>query len=97
LNASNDQGRPEAAGLHSGSLNTGRLLSEPLDTWKIAKYFGVGRHRVPDLIEGMAGVERIGRRFRLPLEKMPPRYLLAVGLIVPATGPIGSKRDCSTN
>jgi hypothetical protein len=50
---------------------------------------------VPDLIRGMDGAEKFGRKYRLPLHSMPPSYLLAAKLLEPVRAINWPERDGS--
>jgi hypothetical protein len=81
LNTPNEPRRPVA------QIDFDELLTQPLSAEKVAFFFDIGRKSVPELVEGMDGVQRVGKRYRLPLRRMPPRYLLGAGLIERRTVP----------
>jgi hypothetical protein len=57
--------------------------SEPLTKSAIARWFGIGRHAVDQLLGTIPGVIAIGhgrgQRFRIPVAWMPPAYLRDTG------------------
>jgi hypothetical protein len=81
LNISGEPRQPVA------KIDFNELLTQPLSAEKVAFFFDIGRKRVPELVEGIAGVQRVGKQYRLPLRFMPPRYLLGAGLIERRTVP----------
>lgn len=65
----------------SPDLAGGHLRTECLTVCELADYFGLGRRKMAAVLKAMQGVERIGSRYRLRLEDMPPRYLIERGLL----------------
>lgn len=57
------------------------LLTEPMTVSELAGWFDVNRDTMAKVLAGMPGVDRFGGRYRLPLAKMPPRYLIDRGLL----------------
>ncbi len=67
------------------SLAIDRLLTEPATIRRLAEFFGVGRNKMAKILARIEGVEKIGGLYRVPLQKMPPSYLIARGCLRPAT------------
>ena len=58
------------------------LLTEPMTISELAtEWFKVGRNNMAMILKTIEGVERCGRKVRVPLVKMPPRYLTARGIL----------------
>lgn len=60
-----------------------QVKTEPLTVAQLAAYFRIGRNSMTSILKRIDGAERCGRWWRLPVLRMPPRYLLERGLIVP--------------
>lgn len=69
--------------LVSPDLDADALLSDPLTVSELANLFGFSRKRMRPILDRMKGAERLGPRWRVPLVKMPPAYLIRVGLLAP--------------
>lgn len=52
-----------------------QMLTEPMSVESLAGYFGVGWRKMKSILDLMAGVEKIDTLYRVPVKKMPPRYL----------------------
>lgn len=57
------------------------LKTRPLELFEVAEIFGIGRRYVSGFVRRIEGVDRIGRRVRIPLAQCPVEYLLGVGLL----------------
>lgn len=58
------------------------LLAEPMTISALAvEWFQIGRNSMSLILETMEGVERCGGKYRVPLVKMPPRYLVSRGIL----------------
>lgn len=57
------------------------LKTEPLERGQLAEWFCVSERRLQPILDTIPGVERIGRRWRVPVSAMPPQYLAAIGLM----------------
>jgi hypothetical protein len=57
-------------------------LTEPMTIQVLAKYFGVNRNKMANMLREMPGVEIAGGMHRVPVSKMPPKYLTEKGLPV---------------
>lgn len=58
------------------------LLTEPMTITELAtEWFHVGRNNMALMLKAMEGVERCGGKIRVPLVKMPPRYISSRGLL----------------
>ena len=58
------------------------FLTEPMTITELAvEWFKVGRNNMASILEAMEGVERCGRKVRVPLVKMPPAYWVARGIL----------------
>ena len=62
------------------------LLTEPMTITELAtEYFKVGRNSMALMLKTMEGVERFGSKYRVPLLKMPPKYLVSRDILPIAT------------
>ena len=62
------------------------LLTEPMTITELAlEWFQIGRNSMALILETMEGVERCGKKVRVPLVKMPPKYLVSRGILPIAT------------
>lgn len=59
--------------------------TEGLTVEELARHFGFGRNRMAALLPKIAGAERLGSRWRVPVREMPPAYWVASGLLLPVT------------
>ena len=64
----------------------GGLLTEPMSKTQLAGYFKVSCRTMGDMLRRMDGVEQHGTLYRVPIVKMPPKYHLHTGLILPVDG-----------
>ena len=69
--------------LVSPELDAGKLLSDPLTVSELAHLFGYSRKRFRPILDEIEGAEPFGTRWRIPLHKMPPKYLIGQGLLSP--------------
>ena len=59
----------------------GSIRTEAMTIGRLADYFSVNRNLMAPILKGLDGVERIGRKYRVPLRHMPPAYHVAKGII----------------
>ncbi len=52
-----------------------QMLTEPMSVESLADYFVVNWRTMKSILSTMEGVEKIGTLYRVPVKKMPPRYL----------------------
>lgn len=52
-----------------------QLLTEPMSVESLAHYFVVNWRTMKSILSAMEGVEKISTLYRVPVKKMPPRYL----------------------
>ena len=57
------------------------LLTEPMPLWKLSGFFDCNRKTMAVIVRNIDGAERVGKRWRIPLRSMPPRYHVEAGLI----------------
>jgi hypothetical protein len=57
------------------------LKTKPLELSEVADLFGIGTRRVAAFIDAIPGIQRIGRRVRIPLIECPPEYLADIGFL----------------
>jgi hypothetical protein len=60
------------------------LRTAPLTHQELGAWFGISPRYVGELLGSIDGVEKVGRRWRVPVREMPPAYLLSIGLIIPS-------------
>jgi hypothetical protein len=51
------------------------MKTQPMSVASLADYFGVNWRTMKSMISVMAGVQKIGNLYRLPVREMPPKYL----------------------
>jgi hypothetical protein len=78
---------------HALETHLAGLLTEPLTAIQLARYFQVNRNKMAQILKHMPGVEIVVRRYRVPLWKMPPDYLIERG-ILPSAESQRSPRRC---
>ena len=54
------------------------LMTEPLTRTELASYFDCCPNAVTNMLLPRYSYERVGRRYRMPVKVMPPRYLMKV-------------------
>ena len=57
------------------------VKTEPLSISAWADEFAIGRETAAQVIPRVAGAEKFGRKWRLPLSQAPPVYLAKRGLL----------------
>ena len=57
------------------------LLTAPMTVSQAACHFQINRNLAKTMLQHMPGVERCGTLWRLPVWKMPPKYLLDQNLV----------------
>ena len=57
------------------------LKTEPLSIAAWADEFGIGRETAAQMIPRVAGAEKFGSKWRLPISKAPPQYWAKRGLL----------------
>ena len=74
------------------------IKTKPLSHTELSGWFDISTRHVGELLGSIDGVEKIGRRWRVPVREMPPGYLLKEGLIVPMqTKPDVRGHSCITS
>jgi len=58
-----------------------KMLTEPMTAVTLAAYFSVNRNVMARMLGYMAGAERFGSLWRVPISKMPPKYFQERGLV----------------
>lgn len=56
------------------------VKTEPLTVKELVDWFEISPRRIGSFLKSI-GSEKIGRRWRVPLQEMPPGYLLKAGMI----------------
>lgn len=68
------------------------ILSEPLDVKDVADLFRTTPRHVAALMADIPGVQRCGRRYQIPIGRLPVEYWVDAGIIDrPKPEPIGSR------
>ena len=85
-----DADRQERALQHALYSHLAGLLTEPLTVIQLAGYFRINRNKMAQILKHLPGVEIVARRYRIPLWKMPPQYLVERSIL-----PTGESRRCA--
>jgi hypothetical protein len=57
------------------------VLTEPLTATELARHFKCHRAKAPIILKRIKGVRRVGKRWQVPVFRMPLPYLQRVGLM----------------
>ena len=52
-----------------------QMQTQPMSVASLADYFGVNWRTMKSILSLMAGVQKIGNLYRVPVREMPPEYL----------------------
>ena len=58
-----------------------RLRTRPLELIELSEIFGCSPRSIRSIVEGIPGIQKVGRRFRVPILEMPAEWLIASGLL----------------
>ncbi|MBC8357007.1 MAG: hypothetical protein H8E66_33970 [Planctomycetes bacterium] len=64
-----------------GERQATEVLTEPMTIQDLAKYFGVHRNKMTEILATIEGVARSGGLVRVPISQMPPKYHVEKGLM----------------
>ena len=60
------------------------VKSEPLTRDELSTFYQISTKHVGAYVDSLTGTERVGRRWRVLIQHLPPSYWVACGLISPA-------------
>jgi hypothetical protein len=73
------------------------IRTEPLTVSELATHFRCERNCMRDVVLPTLRAEQVGGKFRIVLADMPPRYLVACGLVQPFALSCTPDRKADTN